>query len=84
MGQAIQLPPINVKAAKRLSAVFHAAADLRLNQDRDVSKWLEGLIAYAGRCQMCHGIGTVNFEQAHGWDEPCPKCQPQHKSGGYQ
>jgi cytochrome c1 len=30
------------------------------------------------RCPTCHGVRTVNFEQANGWDEPCPKCQDPH------
>jgi len=74
MGKAITLPTITAEDAQRLSRVFNANADLRVTQDHQINEFLKGLIAYVNRCPMCHGVGTVNFEQAHGWDEPCPKC----------
>lgn len=53
---------------------------------------VEELLFLAGRrdpapCPMCHGTKTVNFEQANGWDEPCPNCSPERLSrsvGGEQ
>lgn len=76
MGEPIRLPLIAVEDAQRLSRVFNANADLRVTQDHQINEFLKGLIAYVIRCQMCHGVGTVNFEQANGWDEPCPRCTP--------
>lgn len=76
MAEAIRFLSISIKSAERLSSAFHSIADPDLSQDRDISEFLKGLIAYIGRCSMCHGVGTVNFEQANGWDEPCPKCGP--------
>lgn len=76
MGSQITLPPISHDDACRLSRVFNAGADLRLASDDRINTWLKGLVAYVSRCPMCFGEGTVNFEQAHGWDEPCPSCSP--------
>lgn len=40
---------------------------------------IEAVGAFVGaetiRCPLCHGKGTVNFEQAAGWDEPCEQCK---------
>ncbi len=70
----IELPPISQEDAQRLSRVFNAGAELRLASDDRINAWLKGLIAYVGRCSLCHGSKTVNFEQASGWDDPCPRC----------
>lgn len=43
----------------------------------EVSELFDALGKFVGeppRCPMCHGKGTVNFELASGWDEPCPEC----------
>lgn len=74
MSKPITLSPLAIEDAQRLSRVFNASADLRLSEDARINEWLKGLIAYLNRCPMCHGVGAVNFEQASGWDEPCPRC----------
>lgn len=76
MARTIELPPITAKDAQRLSRVFNQGADLRLSSDDRINAWLKDLIAFTGRCSLCHGAGTVNFEQAAGWDEPCHRCRP--------
>lgn len=76
MGDVIRMPKISDEDAQRLSRVFNANADLRMTQDYQINEFLKGLIAYINRCSMCHGVGEVNFEQANGWDEPCPTCRP--------
>lgn len=44
--------------------------------DRAKDRLVNATINLEEVCSMCHGQGTVNFEQASGWDEPCPKCRP--------
>lgn len=74
MASAINLPPISVENAQRLSRAFNFSADLRMTEDHLINEWLKSLIAFSGRCSLCHGTGEVNFEQANGWEEPCPRC----------
>ena len=43
----------------------------------DTTALTDCLAAFLGepvRCPLCHGRKLVNFEQAAGWDEPCPRC----------
>jgi hypothetical protein len=82
MGAPTILPSISPEDARRLSRVFNAGADLRATEDARINEWLKGLIAFVGRCGLCHGARTVNFEQAHGWDEPCPRCSAPASEGG--
>lgn len=38
------------------------------------SETLERLLSGMPFCTFCADTRLVNFEQASGWDEPCPKC----------
>lgn len=74
MKQVIYFPPISHADACLLSRIFNEHAKLRLGDAARLNDWLKSLIAYAGRCPQCGGLGTVNFEGCSGWDEKCDRC----------
>jgi len=70
----VNVPDLSPADAQWLSRQVWKVGNARDPEMERVNDWLKAVIEVSAKCTFCHGDGTCNFEQAAGWDGPCPKC----------